>query len=59
MQPIRQNFIKKQATAEYNSSMAIGSLKSLSTNIECIRCDVTHMIIIAIGGIYKFKIKNH
>lgn len=34
MQPIRQNFIKKQAIDEYSNNIAIGSLNSLRTNIE-------------------------
>ena len=57
MHPMRQNFISKHATAKYNKHMAIGSLNSLRTNIEWIRCDVKHIIINAMGGtFFKFQI---
>lgn len=54
MHPISHFLDKKKIIEAYNNSMAIGSLNSLRTNIECILCDVIVMITRAIGGTLKF-----
>jgi hypothetical protein len=50
MQPNFHHFFKIQAIDAYKNNIAIGSLNSLKTNIECIRWDVRLIANKAIGG---------
>lgn len=55
MHPIDHCFLKKSMIEAYNKSIAIGSLKSLKTKIEWILCEVSDIIIKAIGGTFVKK----
>ena len=59
IQPSLQNFTKKQSIERYKNSIAIGSLKSLKTNIEWILWDVKHIIIKTIGGTFLWINKTY